>query len=277
MADKTLIQWSDATWNPITGCSIVSSGCKNCYAMGLAARRLRNHPSRQGLTDEHGRWTGEVRWNEQWLDQPLRWKRPRRIFVCAHSDLFHENVPSNWIDTVFAVMALAPQHQFQVLTKRPERMRDYLRGAPVDRGGFRSIASRDSIIVEAIRGDQANGRLPGSGLDGAPWPLPNVWLGTSVEDQPTFDRRVKPLRECPAAVRWLSVEPLLGPINAVPLGSIDWIVVGGESGPGYRPMDPEWARSLRDQCVGAGVPFYMKQMAGKKPIPPDLLVREWPR
>ena len=125
MAYKSTIQWTDSTWNPITGCTRVSRGCENCYAERLAAGRLRNHPSRAGLTDEHGRWNGVVRLNEQWIDQPLRWRKPRRVFVVAHGDLFHESVPTEWIDRVFAVMAMARQHVFQVLTKRPERMRQY--------------------------------------------------------------------------------------------------------------------------------------------------------
>ena len=135
MADRSRIEWTDATWNPITGCSVVSPGCTNCYAMKLAGGRLRNHPSRQGLTRLQKKgagwrpvWTGEVRFNEQWLDQPLRWQRPRRVFVCAHGDLFHEHVPDEWIDRVFAVMALAGDHTFQVLTKRAERMHEYLSG-----------------------------------------------------------------------------------------------------------------------------------------------------
>ena len=265
MADKTRIEWAESTWNPITGCTIVSSGCKNCYAMGLAFRRLRNHPSRAGLTDANGRWTGEVRWNEQWLNQPLRWKRPRRIFVCAHSDLFHENVPDHWIDRVFGVMAASSQHSFQVLTKRPQRMLEYL---------LRDHVKHFVALAGAQECENADEVC--DSISAGPWPLPNVWLGTSVEDQPTFDRRVKPLRECPAAVRWISVEPLLGPINAVPLGNVDWVVVGGESGPGHRPMDPDWARSIQAQCLASDVAFFMKQMAGKKPIPDDLLVREYP-
>ena len=244
MAAQTLIEWAEATWNIITGCTRVSRGCGaadggGCYAERLAATRLRHHPSRRGLTDEHGRWTGEVRLNKEWLDQPLRWQRPRRIFVCAHSDLFHEAVPEEWIDIVFAVMAQGAQHTFQILTKRPRRARGYLA----------RLARRDS------------------------WPFPNVWLGTSVEDQRTANARIPALLEAPAAVRWISVEPLLGPLTVFDLdGPVDvregmdpglhWVVAGGESGPRARPMDPEWARSLRDQCQIAGVPFFFKQWGG---------------
>ena len=251
MSDNTKIEWTDATWNPIVGCSVVSPGCTNCYAMRLAGGRLREHPSRQGLTAPSKAdpvWTGEVRLIEGALDQPLRWARPRRIFVCAHGDLFHENVPDEWIDRVFAVMALAPRHSFQVLTKRPERMRDYF------------------------------GRWLGY-----PWPLPNVWLGVSVEDQARADERLPILLDTPAAALFVSAEPLLGPVDLTKymhdsdcafasIGPIepctcseprevglDWVVVGGESGPGARPMHPDWARSLRDQCAAARVPFFFKQ------------------
>ena len=445
MAYETKIEWAQSTWNPITGCSRVSKGCEHCYAERLAAGRLRHHPSRSGLTDEHGRWNGVVRFNEKWLDQPLRWRKPRRIFVCAHSDLFHEHVPDEWIDRVFAVMAMCPQHVFQVLTKRPARMRDYLTNGMRER------------LLEGARPPDFDFWYGGL-------PLPNVWLGTSSEDQATADERIPHLMGAPAAVRWISAEPLLGPIDFSPwmgdnpvheanrdrrdstqrsskwanpgtarrvdmedrptqekpmgwdsshqeghpssnrqdpvegvqacqvdgqleadinastptglenverpdtgwphdqsqertqvgqqtlepgaghsfratdsLGScsedsevrkpvrgaqscceanrgsgernqkpegsggaagvhsgglqdripnsienrpqrkaISWLICGGESGPGYRPMDPDWARSIRDQCIRAGVACFIKQMAGKVAIPADLMIREYP-
>lgn len=270
MADGTHIEWTDATWNPITGCSVVSAGCKHCYAMKLAGTRLAHHPSRAGLTIDTKAgpvWTGEVRFNKQWLDQPLRWRRPRRIFVCAHGDLFHEAVPFDWIDRVWGVMALAPRHTFQVLTKRPERMLD---------------------IVPKLA---ARHRPP----DGSRWPLPNVWLGVSVEDQAAADERIPLLLQCPAAVRWISAEPLLGRVDLCEhLGMwwnqtmgcfegtgmeinrhrdgrprIGWVVAGGESGPGARPMHPDWARSLRDQCAAAGVAFMFKQWGEHLPADAD--------
>ena len=281
MADKTHIEWTDATWNPITGCSVVSPGCTNCYAMKLAGTRLQHHPSRAGPTvaSKAGPvWTGEVRFNEQWLDQPLRWKKPRMIFVCAHGDLFHENVPDEWIDRVFAVMATAPHHTFQVLTKRPERMRDYMADAEV------RIQGRLRCVDRFI----ATGGEHGRGLDA--WPLHNVWLGVSAEDQTRADERIPLLLATPAAVRSVSAEPLLGPVDLTRLewgadvihgatdalsgvdtclefpgeprparGKIDWVICGGESGPGARPMHPDWARSLRDQCAAAGVAFHFKQ------------------
>lgn len=253
MADHSLIEWTDATWNPITGCSIVSPGCTICYAMKLAGSRLKHHPSRQGLTRDSKAgpvWNGKVRFNEQWLDQPLRWKRPRRIFVCAHGDLFAENVPDEWIDRVFAVMALAPQHTFQVLTKRARRMRDYVNGFTCDGARRFNIADAAGRMMED--GDNAN-----DWVANVPWPLPNVWLGVSAEDQPRYDERKEDLRDTPAAVRWFSMEPLLGPIVTDWLG--DWVIVGGESGQGARPMHPEWVRSLRDQCASARTAFFFKQ------------------
>lgn len=270
MADHTPIEWTDATWNIVTGCSLVSPGCTNCYAMKLAGTRLRDHPSRQGLTDDSKAgpvWNGQVRFNAQWLDQPLRWTKPRKIFVCAHGDLFHDGVSDDWLDQIFAVMALCPQHAFQILTKRPERMRDYLTQA------CGRIADR-IIAMRRARGDRDMVLAPLAHVaPGSPWwPLPNVWLGVSVEDQARADERIPVLLDTPAAVRWISAEPLLGPVNirdAMWAGegdpaanldaSIDWVVAGGESGPGARPMHPDWARALRDLCAGAEVPFLFKQ------------------
>jgi protein gp37 len=275
MADGTAIEWTDATWNVVNGCTVLSPGCANCYAMTLAASRLKNHPSRAGLArmhNGHAQWTGQVRFNEAVLLDPLKWRRPRRIFVCAHGDLFHHSVPDEWIDRVFAVMALAPQHQFQVLTKRAERMRDYLTA----RSGY-GVAP----ICHAVN------RIPnalGDRKGALCMPLPNVWLGVSVEDQQRAVERIPYLLTTPAAVRWLSCEPLLGPVNLRDVfpdvtakfdaltgiaehllgmrrqeGKIDWVVAGGESGHRARPMHPDWVRSLRDQCTAAGVPFLFKQ------------------
>ncbi len=277
MADGTQIEWTEATWNPITGCSVLSPGCTNCYAMKLAGTRLAHHPSRARLTRDTKAgpvWTGEVRFNEQWLTQPLRWKRPRTIFVCAHGDLFHESVPDAWIDRVFAVMALAPQHTFQVLTKRSARMRRYLtsRSRPDTDALFK-------ILHAALPAERAM-----QGAIDAGFPLPNVWLGVSVEDQARGDERVPDLLATPAVVRWLSCEPLLGPVwpwhelilaraNKLAgrpangeMPGLDWIVCGGESGPGARPMHPDWARSLRDQCAAAGVSFFFKQWGEWAPV-----------
>lgn len=283
MADGTHIEWTDATWNPITGCSVVSPGCTNCYAMKLAGGRQRHHPSRKGLTTATKSgpvWNGEVRFNEGWLDQPLRWKRLRRIFVCAHGDLFHEAAPDEWIDQVFAVMALCPHHTFQVLTKRPERMRAYLRQTAMPHRVARVVL--DLVIAGTVKVKEPwPVRSLGDDVD-APddvtlhhWPLPNVWLGVSVEDQARANERVPVLLDTPAAVRWISAEPLLGPIDlrAVPWGHsnalhrLDWVVVGGENGP--RPMHPDWARSLRDQCVATGTSFLFKQWGAWLPWEPE--------
>mgnify|MGYP003403371850 CR=1 FL=1 len=299
MADNSLIEWCDATCNAVNGCSVLSPGCTNCYAMKLAGTRLRNHPSRAGLTQPSKAgpvWTGEVRLNEDQLIQPLRWKRPRRIFWNAHGDLFHANVPDEWIDRVFAVCALTPQHTHMILTKRPERMREYINDARtqgrialviIDWLLDKVIAWREPWPVRSI-GDIDEP----TDLALTSWPLPNVWLGTSAEDQTRADERIPHLLAAPAAKRFVSLEPLLGPVDLTPeadstyqrlsqwygpqgfdeTGSqplqtrmkgyfprLDWVIVGGESGPGARPMHPDWARSLRDQCAAAEVTFLFKQ------------------
>jgi protein gp37 len=282
MAEHSHIEWTDATWNPITGCSVISPGCTNCYAMNLAGTRLRHHPSRKGLTQASKAgpvWNGQVRLNEQWLFQPSRWGRPRRIFVCAHGDLFHEGVPDAWIDKVFAIMWLNCRHTFQVLTKRAGRMGEYL-----------SEPTRAQRIAAALKD------LTAAGGD-IQLPLPNVWLGVSAEDQPRANERIPYLLATPAALRFVSLEPLLGPIDALPYlfiftheddalleaaedgetpvrpwrdpatthpdaiitPRLDWVIVGGESGPGARPMHPDWARKIRDDCAATEVPFFFKQ------------------
>ena len=312
------IEWTDQTWNPIVGCSVVSPGCTNGYAMRMAGTRLKNNANYRGLTRDSKAgpvWTGEVRLLEERLAQPLKWRKPRRVFVNSMSDLFHEDVADDWIDRVFAVMALAPQHVFQVLTKRPERMREYMAGID-DNDGGRIEGMRDALIegnAQKIYADR-------TGEDPSMWlavnlPLPNVWLGTSVEDQARADQRIPALLETPAAIRFLSCEPLLGEVDLSRVGlwlckhwknkdslphapwcpddaskwwwkpqalrgpgqiKLDWVICGGESGPGARDMDPAWARSLRDQCASAGTAYFMKQMTSKFPIPGDLMVREYP-
>ncbi len=272
MADNSKIAWTDATWSPITGCSPVSPACTNCYAMRLAGTRLQHHPSRAGLTRETKAgpvWTGEVRFNEQWLAQPLQWKRLRRIFVCAHSDLFHERVPEEWIDRVFAVMARCSRHTFQILTKRPERMRNYLTA-------LYALGERDD--------GEWFSRGMTTPLSGPRIPLQNVWLGVTAEDQRRADERIPLLLDTPAAKRFVSVEPMLGAVdltnldpngNFRPVGAhgwsaiwknnslgrqwLDWVICGGESGPNARPLHPDWVRGLRDQCIAANVPFFFKQ------------------
>lgn len=273
MADRTPIEWADATWNPNTGCSRVSEGCRNCYAEIMAARFSKPGQWGEGLAQivrkpdgsaDH-RWTGQVRLNDRALTQPLRWRKPRRIFVCSTSDLFHEGVPDEWLDRVFAVMALAPQHTFMVLTKRPERARRYFEG--YEEAGEFHTGIRDALIEGAAQAIYA----ARTGEDPSLWlsvslPLPNVWLGTSIEDQPTADARIPHLLATPAAVRFVSAEPLLGPVDLTGYlpdldcgDGLDLAIVGGESGPGARPMQPDWPRALRDQCLAAGTAFFFKQ------------------
>jgi protein gp37 len=282
MGRTTGIEWTDATWNPIRGCSRVSEGCRNCYAESTAYRFSGAGQPYEGLAvlaNGHASWTGKVEFVEKHLLDPLKWKAPRRIFVNSMSDLFHEGVTDEMRDRIFAVMALCPQHTFQVLTKRPERMRAYLDPA------CGRIADR-IIALRRQRGD--NGcvcPLPHVAPGAAWWPLANVWLGVSVENQAAADERIPLLLETPAAARFISAEPLLGPVNLEELPSasgigrhlcalsnagvdpgalfatkLDWVICGGESGPGARPMHPDWARSLRDQCAAAAdVPFFFKQ------------------
>jgi protein gp37 len=317
VADNTKIEWADATLNYVNGCSLASPGCTNCYAMKQAHR----FPVRQGLTVQSKGgmvWTGEVRINDKELKKALAWKRGRRIFWNAHGDLFHENVPDEAIDRLFAVCALTPQHTHMILTKRSARMREYLSRPAVEvRIGLEALG-----IVMAAHAANAGSTLgAGVTLKGSDinpgalklWPLPNVWLGVSVEDQQRADERIPDLLATPAAVRFISAEPLLGPVdltalevnqgwdemdalNAVNISAewgkwceateqtdddetlagfveqygrepdgkplhptLDWVIAGGESGPKARPMHPDWARSLRDQCQAAGVPFLFKQ------------------
>jgi len=257
MGDNTGIEWTDATWNPTTGCTKVSQGCKHCYAE-------RDWPRLVHLPAYQGREFTDVACHPERLDQPLRWKKPRRIFVNSMSDLFHEDIPDEFIEQVFAVMALCPQHIFQVLTKRPERMRKH----PI-------FTHSGNCLWVGVRqcAEKLFGKDPGA-LNKA---LLNVHIGVSVEDQFTADERIPLLLQTPAVVRWISAEPLLGPIDlrlgrlaewnrllAVHNGNTDgthihWVVAGGESGPKARPSHPDWFRSLRDQCKAAGVPFLFKQ------------------
>jgi len=269
MASNTTIEWTDATWNPIRGCSIVSEGCRNCYAMRQAHRQ--SSGAYQGLTrlGAHGpTWTGDVRLVPEVIDHPLRVRKPHMIFVNSMSDLFHPGVQDEWIDHIFAVMRQAKHHQFQVLTKRPERMLAYL-----------TTATHQGKAAESRVRAIAPPNTPRHWYHSTNWrwPLPNVWLGVSAEDQPTADQRIPLLLQTPAAVRWVSAEPLLGALDLERYlwpnvctakthqagvcreSRIDWLVVGGESGAGARPMHPEWVRTLRDQATRAGVPFFFKQ------------------
>lgn len=247
------IEWTDVTWNPVVGCSKVSRGCSRCYAERMAKRLVAMGKEQYvGTVDGHGRWTGAVNWaGEDVLLRPLGWRKPRRVFVGSMTDLFHPSVPLRWLRRIFWVMSRCPQHVFQVLTKRPERAAEVL--------GVYGPEYWDFLA------------------DG---PLRNVWVGTSVEDQAAADARVPELLRVPAAVRFLSCEPLLGPVDLGLAGTvpksvargysivgdwIGWVIVGGESGPRSRPMHPDWARGLRDQCVEAEVPFFFKQWGDWQP------------
>jgi protein gp37 len=218
MSEQTGIEWTDATWNPVTGCTKVSPGCTNCYAERLAFRL-------QAMGNRRYQAGFAVTLHPDHVTLPLRWRRPRRIFVNSMSDLFHDAVPDQFIRRVFEVMKCADWHTFQVLTKRSRRLA--------------TLAAH------------------------LPWPS-NIWQGVSVESA-RYTSRVHDLQAVPAAVRFLSVEPLLGPIPSLPLAGIDWVIVGGESGGGRRAMAPEWARQIRDQCRLAGVPFFFKQWGGRTP------------
>jgi len=257
VADHSKIEWTDATWNVVIGCDKVSPGCDNCYAI-RTAHRMQHNPNpaiaaAYAGTEADGDWTGRINLVEDRLDLPVRWTKPRRIFVNAQSDLFHPDVPDEFIARVWAVMARCQRHTFQILTKRHGRMRSLL-------NSDRFL----DLMIDAIKAQDVP--LMGD------WPLRNVWLGVSVEDQQRADLRVRALLGTTAAVRFLSCEPLLGPVDLTKaiepnfaasgwkdLSGLDWVIVGGESGPGARPMHPEWARSLRDQCVDAGVAFHFKQ------------------
>lgn len=236
---STGIEWTDETWNPVTGCDRTSPGCDHCYALKMAARlKLMGQANYQ--TDGDPRTSGPgfgVQCHPHMLDQPLRWKRPRRVFVNSMSDLFHPDVPDKFIARVFAIMADCQNHDFQVLTKRAQRM-----AALLTSKAFGVLVQRWYDIHD-LDGEWSRSW---ESVEHA-WPLPNVWLGVSIEnDRYTF--RADHLRETPAAVRWISAEPLLGPLPSLDLTGIDWLVVGGESGPGARPMHPDWARDLRDRC-----------------------------
>lgn len=234
MAEQSAIEWTDATWNPVTGCTKITKGCDNCYAERFAERfrGVAGHPFEQGF---------DLKLRQERLDQPLRWRRGRMIFVNSMSDLFHKEVPWSFVDQVFDTMERADWHVFQVLTKRSSLMRDYL----IRRYGDR--------------------------------PAPeHIWLGVSVEDRAGASR-IEHLKAAPATVRFLSVEPLLGPIGEVDLKGIHWVIAGGESGPNARVMQIQWAREIRDECLRQGVPFFFKQWGGIRPKTGGRLLddREW--
>ncbi len=292
----TKIEWTERTWNPIAGCTRISEGCKHCYAERMARRLAAMGAAKyQGLLDDHGRWNGQINMGDDHdFLAPLLRKKPTTWFVNSMSDLFHEGVSFDTIDRVFAVMALCPQHTFQVLTKRSARMREYFTQQVPDRGGYAAEIADASFLcaIEVPSGahiiEQPVGPIMPDGTPEFghrrfvhPLPLPNVWLGVSVENQRAADERIPDLLECPAAVRFLSCEPLIGEVSIHPylMKFLHWVICGGESGPGARPMHPDWARGLRDQCVAAGVPYFFKQFGEWGPmdsIHEDSEMHEWP-
>lgn len=304
MSAKTTIAWTDSTWNPIRGtagrwaCVRYSPGCERCYSEAMN-RRFGGPAYRVGADTP--------RLDEKALSEPLRWRQPRKVFVCSMTDLFWDQVPDEWIDGIFAVMAATPHHTYQVLTKRADRLQRYLSHPDRDEAiGWTAHLLYETIGSTAVSRWAAaqslihrQGYQPPTALADVctagrqpRWPLPNVWIGVSAEDQRRAEERIPLLIQTPAAVRFLSCEPLLGPIDlarAHPCGyycderywpgghvdhgfltpgrkpEIDWVIAGGESGPNFRPMDLEWARSIRDQCQAANVPFFFKQISARSP------------
>lgn len=255
MGDTSKIEWTDSTWNPVVGCSAVSPGCDHCYAAREASGRLRHLPAYAGLA-EGGVFTGEVRLLDHRLMDPLHWARPRRVFVNSMSDLFHPSVPQSFRLDIWQVMGAAQRHQFQILTKRPAAMSSFARRLAWVMPPETNVTTGEPYLVP----------LQSVGIGE---PLPNVWLGTSIESD-RYTWRANWLRLTPAAVRFLSLEPLLGPLPSLDLTGVDWVIVGGESGPGARPMHPDWARDIRDRCVAAGIPFLFKQWGEWTPTAPLL-------
>ena len=324
----TNIAWTDKTWNPSTGCTRVSEGCDNCYAFKLhdqrymknltVARDIMERPFPGGALQmattardrghelpfpaQYDKPFSQVQLLPDRLDAPLHWRKPQKVFVNSMSDLFHEDVPDEFIDRVVATMALTPWHTYQVLTKRPERMREYMTALVKGKwaGRWRVDGQPGTDVHFRMTGALAEllPNVPPQALNRAAewfehsdpeadetflpnWPLPNVWLGVSVENQAAADLRIPQLMKVPAAVHWASAEPLLGHINFRLLSDpgLDWIVVGGESGPRYRKMDHAWASAIREQCRAARVAFFGKQDSGPRPgtaLPPALSEREFP-
>lgn len=335
----TSIEWTRGddgtpgkTWNPVRGCSRVSDGCQGCYAESIARRFSGPGKPYEGLIHSSGRWNGKIHLAEDHLLDPIHWGKGRRIFVNSMSDLFHEAIPFEYIDKVFAVMACTTRHTYQVLTKRPQRMLEYFdrlrwnadsddEGCTYDQqvrwhGGPHGLAGlpdqvRPSVVYDEWRPWRENERHGGYDNCGPLWPLTNVWLGVSFENQATADERIPLLLKVPAAIRFLSGEPLLAPVDLncvkhslgvasyevcsvlegddgfglnAPRNKINWVIVGGESGHGARPMEAEWARSLKIQCAAAGTAFFFKQgsqanwpdFKNFSNFPPSLQVREWP-
>lgn len=290
MGDKTGIEWTDATWNPLRGCARKSPGCMNCYAELVAFRFNGEGLPYEGLIGDHRQWNGKIKLVPEKLLEPIQWTRPRKIFVNSMSDLFYEAVPVDFIDKVFAIMALAKQHTFQVLTKRPEVMKTYMQG--IARAPERLVLAAESMGLVLALPDI---------------PLPNVWLGVSVENQEWANKRIGLLLTTIAAVRWISLEPMIGRVNLTILerawgghvyidnaldgfratkvggaygAKLDWVVLGGESGDKVRIMKADWVRKVRDDCAKHGVSFLFKQWgeyleAMHPDCPPGPPLKDW--
>jgi protein gp37 len=259
MSTGTAIEWTEATWNPTTGCDRISAGCDNCYALKLA-KRLKAMGSAKYQQDGDPRTSGPgfgVATHPDTLDQPLHWRTGRRIFVNSMSDIGHARVPAVFVAEIFAVMALSPQHSYQVLTKRPRRLAALLADPNFHRDLF-------APAVEQLLATQPATARPIAEAALDIWPLPNVWLGTSIETD-AYTWRADELRRTPAALRFLSLEPLLGPLPSLDLTGIDWVIVGGESGKGHRRLDLDWVRDLRDRCTERQIPLFFKQVGGPTP------------
>jgi protein gp37 len=261
MGVGTSIEWTEVTWNPTTGCDRISPGCDNCYALTLA-RRLKAMGQPKYQRDGDPRTSGPgfgVTVHEGVLGEPLRWRRPRRVFVNSMSDIGHARVPAAFVAQVFAVMAVSPQHSFQLLTKRPGRLASMLGREVFHAGMVRPAVEELLSLRSGLAGRLDAGKAPRYG-----WPLPNVWVGTSIESD-EYSWRADELRQVPAAVRFLSLEPLLGPVPSLDLTGLDWVIVGGESGPHHRRLDLDWVRDVRDRCVRLRVALFFKQVGGLTP------------
>lgn len=260
----TKIEWADATWNPVRGCSRISAGCRNCYAERQASRFARYPGQPYHGFAAGGSWTGRVELIPQKLEEPLRWNKPRRIFVNSMSDLFHESLEGPAIEAIFGVMMACPQHTFMVLTKRPQRMHDWI---TVRADWRRHRGDLHPMIACTLEAQAQGARIDDLPLS-TEWPLPNLWLGVSVENQETADDRIPILNRTPAGLRFISYEPALGPLRLGGWlysyacdhpGPISWVIAGGETGPKARPAHPNWFRSIRDECIVAKAPFFFKQ------------------
>ena len=291
---QTKIEWADATWNPITGCTQISEGCDHCYAKRMATRLA----GRYGYPKDD---PFRVTFHPEKLKEPTTWRKPLRIFVCSMADLFHEDVAYEWISAVMLVASICSHHTFMILTKRPGKMKAYFDSNPFGYTQGAALAEFCKYLPTISPGGRRNringdGTINGNGNN--EWPLPNVIGMVTAENQQLADERIPDLLSSPFAMRGVSIEPMLGPVDLYkylahkhicrcpecyhrafktqPAYTVDWVICGGETGPGARPMELSWARDLRDQCKAAGVPFFFKKVGGKRETPEDLNIKEFP-